>query len=106
MQKGAHMGKIVVRMPADAQGLPATPTSQKLLLRSDASYLMVGGLGSPGQAASTWMAENGAKNLIYLSRSAGTTDRDQAFIMELKEGYGCSVQIFAGSVSVQSDVEW
>ena len=104
MQKGTHMGKVVVRMPADPEDLTATATPRELVLRSDASYLMVGGLGGLGQSVSTWMAEHGAKNLIYLSRSAGTTERDKIFIKEL-EGYGCNVQMFPGSVSVLADVE-
>lgn len=98
------MGKIVIRMPADSQELFATAAPKELVLRPDASYLMVGGLGGLGQAVSTWMAEHGAKNLIYLSRSASTTEQDKAFIQEL-EGYGCGVQMFTGSVSVLADVE-
>ena len=104
MQKGTHMGKVVVRMPADTEDLTATAAPKELVLRSDASYLMIGGLGGLGQSVSTWMAEHGATNLVYLSRSAGTTERDKAFVKEL-EGYGCNVQMFAGSVSVLTDVE-
>ncbi|CAG8961993.1 hypothetical protein HYFRA_00014100 [Hymenoscyphus fraxineus] len=104
MQRGEHMGKIVVKMPIDKSILPAVPMPKDLILRPDASYLLVGGLGGLGQAVSTWMVENGAKNLIYLSRSAGKTERDQLFIKEL-EAYGCSVQTFAGSVSELSDVK-
>lgn len=104
MQRGEHMGKIVVKMPVNNTVLPAVPMSKELILRPDASYLMVGGLGGLGQAVSTWMVEHGAKNLIYLSRTAGQTERDAIFIKEL-EAYGCSVQTFPGSVSKLSDVE-
>ncbi len=104
MQKGSHIGKIVVTMPAEPNSLPTAGKQNKLALRSDASYLLVGGLGGLGRAVSTWLVENGAKNLVYLSRSAGQSTQDQMFFLEL-QALGCSVQAFPGSVSVLSDVE-
>lgn len=104
MQKGSHIGKIVVTMPSEPNTLPTAGKQNKLTLRSDASYLLVGGLGGLGRAVSTWLVENGAKNLVYLSRSAGQSTQDQMFFLELKS-LGCSVQAFPGSVSVLSDVE-
>lgn len=104
MQKGSHIGKIVVSMPDNPDTLPAVGQKHELSLKSNASYLLVGGLGGLGRAVSTWMAEHGARNLVYLSRSAGKSSSDQAFFAEL-ESLGCSVQAFAGNVSVLSDVK-
>ncbi|TVY20219.1 Highly reducing polyketide synthase FUM1 [Lachnellula arida] len=104
MQQGQHMGKIVLKMPLNPEELTGTSTTKKLTLRPDVSYLMIGGLGGLGQAISTWMAESGAKNLIFLSRSAGKTEAHKSYFKEL-ETMGCSVQAFAGSVSVLADVE-
>ncbi|OJJ30102.1 hypothetical protein ASPWEDRAFT_164008 [Aspergillus wentii DTO 134E9] len=104
MQKGSHIGKIVVTMPDDPEILPTTGKQNKLALRSDASYLLVGGLGGLGRAISTWLVENGAEHLVYLSRSAGQSTQDQLFFLEL-QAQGCSVQAFPGSVSVLGDVE-
>ena len=98
------MGKIVLKMPLNPEELAGTSTAKKLTLRPDVSYLMIGGLGGLGQAISTWMAESGAKNLIFLSRSAGKTEAHKSYFKEL-ETMGCSVQAFAGSVSVLADVE-
>jgi len=98
------MGKIVLRMPLDPEELTGTSATSKLALRPDVSYLMIGGLGGLGQAISTWMAESGAKNLIFLSRSAGKTEAHKSYFKEL-ETMGCSVQAFSGSVSVLADVE-
>jgi Short-chain dehydrogenases of various substrate specificities len=39
------------------------------LFRSDASYILVGGLGGIGRAISLWMADHGAKHLIFVNRS-------------------------------------
>lgn len=104
MQKGQHIGKIVVAMPEDPKGLEVTAVEQVLVLRPEASYLLVGGLGGLGRAISTWLVEHGARNLIYLSRSAGESDRDKAFLREL-ESQGCSVQAFPGNVSSLDDVK-
>lgn len=103
MQKGQHIGKIVVAMPEDPKGLEVTAVKQELVLRPDASYLLVGGLGGLGRAISTWMVEHGARNIIYLSRSAGESYH-RAFFDEL-ETQGCSVQAFSGSVSNLDDVK-
>ena len=103
MQRGQHIGKIVVTMPKDPRELNITAIKQELRLRSEASYLLLGGLGGLGRAISTWMVERGARNLIFLSRSAGISEEDRNFFREL-EVQGCSVQAFQGSVSCYDDV--
>ena len=104
MQKGQHIGKIVVTMPDDPGKLEVTAVKKKLALRSGSSYLLVGGLGGLGRAISTWMVEQGARSLIYLSRSAGKSQEDQFFFREL-EVQGCLVQCFSGSVTNLEDVK-
>lgn len=104
MQKGQHIGKIVVTMPKNPQELSVTAVKHKLHLRPEASYLLVGGLGGLGRAISTWMVERGARNLVFLSRSAGKSDGDQNFFRELKV-QGCTVQAFSGSISCLDDVK-
>lgn len=104
MQKGQHIGKIVVTMPEHPQELGVTAVKHELHLRPEASYLLVGGLGGLGRAISTWMVERGARNLIFLSRSAGKSDGDRNLFREL-EAQGCSVQAFSGSVTCLDDVK-
>lgn len=104
MQKGQHIGKIVIAMPEDPEELETIAREEKLCLRSDSSYLLVGGLGGLGRAISTWMVEHGARCLIYLARSAGKSEEDQAFFHEL-EIQGCLVQCFSGSVTNLDDVK-
>ncbi|KAL8721427.1 MAG: hypothetical protein Q9225_001902 [Loekoesia sp. 1 TL-2023] len=104
MQKGQHIGKIVVTMPKDPQELNVTAVKQELRLRPEASYLLVGGLGGLGKAIATWMVERGARNLIFLSRSAGKSDEDRKFFREL-EAQACSVQAFCGSVDRFEDIK-
>lgn len=71
-------------------------------LDSSASYLLVGGLGGIGRSLATWMTENGARNLVFLGRSAGKP-ADITFASEL-ESMGASVAMVKGSVTSADDV--
>lgn len=81
-------------------GDPSTP----IRFRSDACYLLVGGLGGLGRVISTWMVEKGARNILFLSRSAKEGPETTPFFDELR-ARGCEVLTFAGSVTNLSDVE-
>lgn len=104
MQKGQHIGKIVVKMPKEAYNLPTNAVAQALSLNPEASYFLIGGLGGLGRAISTWLVECGATHLIYLSPLAGKSDGDVSFLRELSS-QGCTSQAFAGSVSCLADVQ-
>jgi NAD(P)-dependent dehydrogenase (short-subunit alcohol dehydrogenase family) len=105
MQKGQHIGKIVVSMALDSSNsLPIIQAAKAFTPDPDAAFLLVGGLGGLGKSISTWMVENGARHLVYLSRSAGTSNADTMFKHEL-ESQGCSVTVIKGSVTQLPDVE-
>lgn len=97
VQDSSHIGKVVVRMPTDSSELVSSARATEVRLKSDASYLLTGGLGGLGKAISTWLVERGARSLVFLSRSAGQKAEDAAFIREL-EACGCSVVTVAGHV--------
>ncbi|OJZ83200.1 hypothetical protein ASPFODRAFT_168535 [Aspergillus luchuensis CBS 106.47] len=107
MQQGVHLGKIVVSMrnAAGEDGLSENVVHQKEVTRFDSfgSYLLVGGVGGLGRSISTWMVERGARHLIYLSRSAGTTDAHLEFSQELAS-MGYRVDFAQGTVSNLDDV--
>lgn len=92
MQKGSHIGKIVIKFPQE-DTLPLAPTTPLPELRSDATYVLVGGLGGLGKAIAHWMVSYGARNLMFLSRSAGKSEEDQGFFKELSL-MGCTAQFF------------
>ncbi|XXH01910.1 hypothetical protein Hte_008272 [Hypoxylon texense] len=102
MQKGSHIGKIVVTMPDHPETLPAQSRTPAFRLPRDASYVLVGGLGGLGQAIAIWMAEAGAAEIIFLSRSAASKSYD-AFLKEL-EAIGCNAIMVSGSVNSKEDV--
>ncbi|KAI1347996.1 putative polyketide synthase [Xylaria sp. FL0043] len=96
MQKGKHIGRIGIAVAPFAQSI-ARPTVRAPTFPDDASYLLVGGLGGIGRALSVYMAEHGAREFIYLSRSAGATASDDAFACEL-QSLGCDVFFVQGDV--------
>ncbi|SPJ72405.1 related to polyketide synthase [Fusarium torulosum] len=107
MQKGQHIGKIVVSMESnDGKGPKASTATKQHNYRFNpaASYLLVGGLGGLGRAVSSWMVENGARHLIYLSRSAGETESDKGFFEELRS-QECTVTGVKGDVTELADVQ-
>jgi hypothetical protein len=104
MQQGVHMGKILVKMPEDPATLAFSPGLSPFSFNPDASYLLAGGLGGLGRSVSTWMVEQGARHLVYLSRSAGQSEGDKAFVREL-ETQGCQAICVTGDVTIKEDVE-
>ncbi|KAE8141770.1 polyketide synthase [Aspergillus pseudotamarii] len=103
MQAGQHTGKIVVNMstrPCPTRKMPAT-----ISFSSTHAYLLVGGLGGIGRAVSQWMVEQGARKLVYLSRSASSpTTTREALLRELRV-QGCEVTVIQGDVSDLCDVQ-
>ncbi|KAI0406775.1 acyl transferase domain-containing protein, partial [Xylaria palmicola] len=98
MQKGQHIGKLVVRIPEDPSKIAAKPARQGFSFRADASYLLVGGLGGIGRSIAMWMVEHGARHLIFLSRSGGKKPHEEALVQALKD-CGCTVNVVKGSVT-------
>ncbi|KAK6827594.1 hypothetical protein PG987_010935 [Apiospora arundinis] len=98
MQKGVHMGRIVVRMPEDPASLSLALPTPKPVFSPDGVYLLAGGMGGLGRSILTWMASHGAQHLVVFSPSAGTQPEHQQFVEELAE-MGCELLCFAGDVA-------
>ncbi|KJZ78545.1 hypothetical protein HIM_01936 [Hirsutella minnesotensis 3608] len=109
MQQGTHIGKIVLefREPTSREltlgQIRLGGSSTAAVLDSSASYLLVGGLGGLGRSVAVWMVQHGARHLTFLSRSAGTSDRDRLFVEEV-QSMGCEVHLIRGSVTKVADV--
>lgn len=74
------------------------------LLKSDASYILIGGTGGLGRSMARWMSTKGARNIVLVSRSASINDRVQALIDELAVS-GTRVVVKPCDVSSQQSVE-
>lgn len=103
MQKGDHIGKLVVSMPHDHADLPSEVGHDGLSLRDEGAYLFVGGLGGLGRSITTWLVEKGATHLVFFSRSASQVLDDDPFVQEL-QSLGCTVTRVSGDVTVYEDV--
>ncbi|MEU6161411.1 SDR family NAD(P)-dependent oxidoreductase [Streptomyces sp. NPDC047130] len=69
MASARHTGKLVLTWPTTgADHLPVRPQDVSVV-RSDASYLITGGLGGLGLLVARWLAERGAAALVLTSRS-------------------------------------
>ena len=104
MQKGQHIGKIIVNIPESVEELPLETPRHNMRLYSDKAYLFVGGLGGLGRSVSNFLVERGARHIVFFSRSAGSLSSSDPFFKELA-AQGCSVQAISGSVSECGDVE-
>ncbi|PVH77199.1 putative polyketide synthase [Cadophora sp. DSE1049] len=67
------------------------------LLKSDASYLLVGGLGGIGRAIAMWMLDHGAKNIIFANRSGQTKQVAKETVHAL-EARGARVAVYSCDV--------
>ncbi|KAL8790669.1 MAG: hypothetical protein Q9213_000517 [Squamulea squamosa] len=107
MEKGEHMGKIVLTM-RDADGkfkIDSTSirAADKVKVDSSASYLLAGGLGGIATVVARHIVENGARRLVCLSRNPGSKPEDVDTIKEL-ESMGCEVVLVKGNLIDKNDI--
>ena len=79
------------------------PNPEKLHLRSDATYLVTGGLGAIGLEIAEYLAARGARNLVLTSRRTPDATA-QARIDALSGQHGCTVRAIAADVADPHDV--
>jgi len=109
LQQGTHIGKIVFSVRQDDGSLhldmarAVKNTTAKLKLDPSASYLLVGGLGSLGRSVARYLVQQGARSLLFMSRSAGSGADDADTVREL-ESMVSKVQLIKGSVVSEEDV--
>ena len=105
LQDASHIGKAVVQIPDDRSAIDAAPLElSEVRFDPNASYLITGGLGGLGKSVSRWMAERGARSIVFLSRSAGKSVVDQEFLRELST-MGCRGIAVPGRVDIEDDVK-
>jgi NAD(P)-dependent dehydrogenase (short-subunit alcohol dehydrogenase family) len=79
------------------------PSKSLPRLRSDGSYLIVGGLGGIGRSLCEWLTKRGAEHLILLSRSGKSASGSGPFMAEL-EAAGCEVRAVACDVASEQQL--
>jgi acyl transferase domain-containing protein/NADPH:quinone reductase-like Zn-dependent oxidoreductase/acyl carrier protein len=71
LQASAHIGKLVIRPPAEGPAAPAAWAPA-----GDQAIVVVGGTRGFGLAAARWLARQGARHLALIGRQGGTGDSD------------------------------
>lgn len=79
------------------------PSGTPLELRSDATYLVTGGLGSIGLEIAGYLAAHGAKHLVLTSRRAPGEAAEQR-ITKLGDQHGCDIRAVTADVADAHDV--
>jgi len=103
MAAGKHIGKIVLSFQADEIPVGRS-TEAGSLFRPNASYLITGGAGGFGLEVAKWLARQGARRLVLLSRSGPPDDAARAELAQLRAA-GVTVQEVRGDVTLWADVE-
>ncbi|ROW12025.1 hypothetical protein VPNG_05286 [Cytospora leucostoma] len=101
LQTEEHVGKVVLSVSPDEQ-VPVLCQEPRAELSPNASYLLVGGVGGVGSSVAHWMVSHGARNVILLSRSAGTSSKSRNLVEELEAG--CRVKAISCDVSNAEDL--
>jgi malonyl CoA-acyl carrier protein transacylase len=83
---------------------PCTPAeTRQLHLSEDGCYLITGGLGALGLRVAHWLVEQGAEQLVLISRR-GLTEEAQPAVTELQDA-GAHVQVIAADVANLEDMQ-
>ena len=83
------------------QSLAELPT-QLPRVRSDATYLVTGGLGMLGRSVSKWLISKGAKHLVLTGRNANSKAAQQVF--SNSEINSAEIRVVAADISRDEDV--
>jgi NADPH:quinone reductase-like Zn-dependent oxidoreductase len=92
MQRGTHIGKMVL-VPGPQDEIKVVTRSDSLSLNEPGStYMIAGGLGGIGHAIALLMIERGAKNILITSRNAVSHPNAAKLVQEAKLE-GCNVYV-------------
>lgn len=95
-RSGTRYAARLIRHPQSAG------TPKEIKFRSDATYLVTGGLGGVGQELARWMVEKGARNMVLVSRRAPNEQTRQT--IAAMEEKGAKVLAVNADVSNRDDV--
>ncbi|KAJ5206570.1 Acyl transferase/acyl hydrolase/lysophospholipase [Penicillium cf. griseofulvum] len=93
---------VVVRVEESDLVTAALPRATQPLFRANASYMLVGGLGGIGREVASWMAQNGAKSLVFVNRSGLSKYESQETVRNLVEK---GVQVTTRACDISDEIE-
>ena len=92
-----HVLRLVRQSLAD---LPPRP----LRVRSDATYLVTGGLGMLGRSVAEWLINKGAKHLVLTGRNASAEAEAAQVVLRKASANGATIHVVPADISRDEDV--
>ncbi|KAJ5577872.1 uncharacterized protein N7459_006836 [Penicillium hispanicum] len=81
------------------------PRISSSLLKSNASYILIGGTGGLGRSMAKWLSSKGARNIVLVSRKASPVNYKVKALIEELAADGTLVTVKACDVSSKQSVE-
>ena len=103
LQSGKSMGKTVICYSNEDNVLATPQRASKRRFDTNATYLLVGGLGGLGRSIATWMVDHGARHLILLGRSGIKDESARQFVDSLSVR-GVQVAAPACDITIESSL--
>ena len=100
--RSTHLGRIVLDFTESAP--PVKPARPVTSIRSDAAYLVTGGLGSFGLATARWLAAKGAGTIVLAGRRGAASANQQAAV-EAVRASGADVRVEQVDVADRGSVD-
>ena len=94
-----HIGKVMISLHAKEPDVE----QEVVNVRSDAAYLVTGGLGALGLQIASWLAEQGAKHLVLTGRRGAATPQAKETVADLTQS-GVNVLVSKTDVSEAEQV--
>ncbi|KAF2177891.1 hypothetical protein K469DRAFT_601543 [Zopfia rhizophila CBS 207.26] len=98
MQKGKHLGKIVIEFSDDDLVQVEKAKESLQLFDPRSTYMIAGGLGGIAQSICRWMVRRGARNVVLLSRSNACDGHLEPFLTGVRAS-GANVATMSCDVS-------
>jgi myxalamid-type polyketide synthase MxaB len=104
MAQARHIGKVVITQSAKVDRRSSNQKElSRATVRSDASYLITGGLGALGLQTAKWLAGQGARHLVLVGRSAPSGEAQQV-LAELQRS-GVELLVAQADLAKTADVQ-
>ncbi|MFY1826040.1 SDR family NAD(P)-dependent oxidoreductase [Myxococcus fulvus] len=101
LARGQHIGKVCISIK-DAS-LRVRPPARRTRLSPEASYLVTGGLGGFGLEVARWLAEEGARHLVLVSRRGAGSEEARDALAALR-ARGVTVHALSADVARYEDL--
>jgi len=103
MAQAKHIGKVVLSLREEHVKV-SPPLQEDIEFRSDATYLLTGGLGGFGVTVARWMIERGARHLVLIGRS-GASSPTAAEAVQSMRATGAQVEVVRADVTDEAQVQ-